>query len=154
MSDNNDISNTDQRIQNIAIDSYKISRSNLRFMKTLSLFAKKTGQENELISAYYETIKDEKERLLKLLDSQMQRVKKLNAPSSVIESQQKKCNLVQDIVNDLNKKNSKEFFYGAMLDVQQQIDEQLLSMTTDFVDSDYDIYNLDDLEQNNDLYRS
>ena len=158
MPNNDEASYTEERIQSIAINSFIMDRTQIRLMKTLSLFAQKTGQGDILISAYYETIKNEKERLLKLVDKQLKKVIELNAPSHIIEDMEKKHDLVKEIVDNLNQKESKVFFEETINDINDQINDKLLGMTTAFVDNKYEIAYMDNesdsIDQLNELYKT
>ena len=53
---NSDFDLTKHRLNELAMTSFKLNRINLRFMKTMAKFAKSTGHEAELMTAYFETI--------------------------------------------------------------------------------------------------
>lgn len=128
-----ELSSLNERVQNIAISSFKMERADCRFMKTLLLFSKKTGQEEELISSYFEVFKDEKEYLLQLLNAQLKKAKELNAPPLIMEEQVNKCHLAQEVVDQLNQFGAKEFFKYSITDLDDKITQQLINMSAKFV---------------------
>ena len=127
-------------LQKLIYRIFKLNRSHLRFMRTFAEFSKSIGKEKELAQAYYDSIREEKESLLLLLEKQLKYLYELNAPAMIIASKQQELDSLKEIVGTLDVKGSSMLFEQELKNLNEWLAEDITDLTTNFcADSDYPV---------------
>ena len=141
-------------LQKLIYRIFKFNRSHLRFMRTFVAFAKAIDKEDELVKAYYDAIREEKESLLKILDGQLKYLYKLNAPPMIIASKQQEVDSAKEVVGNLDMRGAKKIFKQELQNLKKTMSEDLMGLTINFCsDGDYPINLLFDDDDDNEGWK-
>lgn len=124
-------------LQRLVNRIYKFNRSHMRFMKTIILFAKAIGKEEELAKAYYQALKEEKENLLDILEKQLNYLIELNSPPHLIASKQQESDAARETLEDIKLKGT-NLIDQELKNLKKILTDDIYDLTSNFVaDCDY-----------------
>ena len=117
---------------NLIVQLYNLNRSYLRLKKTIYTFARMIGREDALAEAYYITLKDEKDKLLDLLEKQLKKMHELNSPPFIMALKQQEIDSAKEIIGILDLEKSKILNDKEIYKLQDYLEKSLIDLTTNF----------------------
>ncbi len=125
-------------LKHFAVRTYVMNQKLSRLTRVLIRMASFENQEH-LQNAVHAVVLEDKHALADVCNGQLQKLHELNAPSVILEGRQRHVKCADDIVKALTRKNAADCLTELAEELRQELLQDLLDLTTNFVESDWPI---------------